>query len=54
MKETRTTRASHRTRTRRSERGAAAVVARYIQELSGGNGGRRRALPDRNAKELVQ
>jgi hypothetical protein len=53
MKETRTTRASARMRTRRSERGAAAVVARYIQELSGENGGRRRPLAVRDAKELV-
>jgi hypothetical protein len=54
MNETRTTRVSDRARKRRSERGAAAVVARYIQELSGDGGGRRRPLPVRDAKDLVQ
>ena len=52
MKENRTAPASDRPRGRRSERGAAAVVARYIQELSGENGGRRRPLPERGARDL--
>ena len=52
MKENRTAPASDRPRGRRSERGAAAVVARYIQELSGANGGRRRSLPVRGARDL--
>jgi len=53
MKENRTAPASDRPRGRRSERGAAAVVARYIQELSGESGGRRRPLPIRAVRNLT-
>jgi hypothetical protein len=52
MKENQTAPASDRPGGRRSERGAAAVVAKYIQELSGESGGRRRPLPVQGARDL--
>jgi hypothetical protein len=53
MKENQPAPASDRPRGRRRERGAAAVVARYIQELSGESGGRRRPLPERGARDIT-